>query len=265
MRVMNIPIVMTAFGTTTVAVETYSFMNGRISERFPDHEILWSYSSRIVKDRLKKESIIACKHPSQALSELKQRGHEWVVVQSLHLICGHEFYRLVEEVKSSPARTSVGLPLLTDPEDYHRVVQGLGNSLPDIKDEAIVLVGHGTDHPAWTSYVALHHMFRARLGPRVFFGVVEGYPSREETILNVQKAGFKKARLIPFMLVAGAHFREDLAGDEDSWKTGLEKKDISVFLQTRGLGFNKTVIDIFCNHIQDALDVIPDSTVPPLL
>ena len=38
--VTNIPVVMAAFGTTTKALETYSFMNERISTCFPGHEIL---------------------------------------------------------------------------------------------------------------------------------------------------------------------------------------------------------------------------------
>ena len=60
-----------------------------------------------------------------SLEELKEMGYSWAVVQSLHLLCGHEFYRLVEEVKQSSVRTSIGLPLLSGPEDYEAVVQGL--------------------------------------------------------------------------------------------------------------------------------------------
>jgi sirohydrochlorin cobaltochelatase len=160
-------------------------------------------------------------------------------------------------VKQSPVRTSIGLPLLSAPEDYEAVVQGLGNSFPDLEDEAIVLVGHGTDHPIWSSYVALHHMFRERFGSRIFMGVVEGYPSRAEIVEAVKGAGFKKVRLIPFMLVAGTHFQEDLAGDDDSWKTAFEALEISVSVVTKGLGFYPGIIDILCRHIRDALDVIP--------
>ena len=254
---MKIPIVMAAFGTTTKAMKTYSFIDKSLKGHFPDHEILWSYSSRMVKDWIKKRRNIDLKHPHQVLAELKEKGYSWVVVQSLHLLCGHEFYRLVEEVKKSSVRTSIGLPLLSGPEDYEAVVQGLGSSFPDIEDETIVLVGHGTDHPIWSSYVALHHMFRERFGPRIFMGVVEGYPSRAEIVEAVKGAGFKKVRLIPFMLVAGTHFQEDLAGDDDSWRTAFEESDISVSVETKGMGFYHCIVEIFCRHIQDALDIIP--------
>jgi sirohydrochlorin cobaltochelatase len=79
---MKTPIVMAAFGTTTRALETYSFMNERISARFPDHEIFWSYSSRMVKDWIKKRRNIDLKHPHEVLYELEEKGFSWAVVQS---------------------------------------------------------------------------------------------------------------------------------------------------------------------------------------
>jgi sirohydrochlorin cobaltochelatase len=253
---MKTPIVIAAFGTTTGAMETYSFIDKICSERFGGHDILWAYSSRMVKDRIKMRQGIDLKHPHQVLEDLKERGYQWAVVQSLHLICGYEFYRLIEEVRHGLVRTSIGLPLLSSPEDYDAVAQGLGSAFPDYADEAVVLVGHGTDHPAWSSYLALHHLFCERFGSRIFMGVVEGYPSKEKVVKTVIQAGFKKVRLIPFLLVAGRHFQEDLAGNSDSWKTAFEEKRISVSVETKSLGFYTEIIEIFCQHINDALDVI---------
>lgn len=256
-RFMKTPIVMAAFGTTTRAMETYSFIDEICKERFPDHEILWSYSSRLVKDWIKWRMNIDLKHPYEVLAELREREYSWAVVQSFHLLCGHEFYRLVEEVKQNPVRTSIGLPLLSSPEDYEAVVRGLCSMYSDIEDEAIVLVGHGTDHPIWSSYMALDRMFCERTGSNIFVGVIEGYGSKDKLVENVKKAGFKKARLVPFMLVAGTHFQEDLAGDDDSWKTAFEQNEISVVFERSGLGFCKDIVEIFCMHIKNALDVIP--------
>jgi len=254
---MKIPIVMVAFGTTTKALETYSFIDRICKQHFSDHEIVWSYSSRMVKDWIKKRRNIDLKHPHQVLAELEKEGHQWAVVQSLHLFSGHEFYRLVEEVNQGHVRTSVGLSLLTSPGDYEAVVEILGTKFPDHEKEAMVLVGHGTDHPIWSSYVALQHMFRERFGSNIYMGVVEGYPPRDKIVESVMKSGIKRVHLIPFMLVAGTHFKEDLAGGEDSWKTAFEEKGILVSIETKGLGFYQGIVEIFCKHIQDALDVIP--------
>jgi len=254
---MKTPIVMAAFGTTSRALETYSFINEKLNSRFPGHEILWSYSSRMVKDWIKKRQNIDLRHPHQVLGELKEKGHQWAVVQSLHLICGHEFYRLIDEVKGSSIRTSIGLPLLSDYEDYEAVTEAVGRYSFDHKNEALVFVGHGTDHPSWASYLALHYIFRENQGGNVFLGVVEDRPSKAEVVEAVLKQGFTKVHLVPFMLVAGAHFKEDLIGDRDSWKTAFEENHISVSYKTKGIGNNDQILDIFGKHVADALDVIP--------
>lgn len=256
-HIMEIPIVIAAFGTTTRALETYARIDQQFKERFPGHEIVWAYSSRMVKDFIKKRRNIELKHPHQVLGELFDKGYPWAVVQSLHLLNGHEFYRLVEEAQRCNIRTAMGLPLLTGPDDLESVVSGIGRCYNDFKDEVAILIGHGTDHPTWSSYLALHYLFRERFGPRVFVSVVEGYPSREDVIESIKKMGCGAVRLIPFMIVAGTHMKEDIAGGEDSWKNAFEREDIEVRLEERGLGFNQCIVDIFSQHIQNALDVIP--------
>ena len=260
-RLMNTPIIITAFGTTSTALNTYSYMDKRLKKYLPDNEIIWSYSSRMVKDWIKKRHNIEMKHPHQVLNELKEKGHSWAVVQSLHLICGHEFYRLAREINIPGIRTSMGLPLLTDPGDYEVVAHGIKTAYQTANDEALVLVGHGTDHPGWASYTTLLHISREKFGKKIFMGAIEeGYLSQEKTIEDVKKAGFRKVRIIPFMIVAGVHFHEDLTGDDDSWKTGFEEEGFSVTVEPSGLGFNHGIIEIYCKHIQDALDIIPDSS-----
>jgi len=61
------------------------------------------------------------------------------------------------------------------------------------------------------------------------------------------------------MLVAGVHFEEDLAGPKDSWKSAFEARSISVTLELEGVGGHPRIIDIFGDHIQSALDVIPQT------
>ncbi|CAN2047012.1 sirohydrochlorin cobaltochelatase [Candidatus Magnetomoraceae bacterium gMMP-13] len=259
MKNMKIPIVMAAFGTTTSALKTYSFIDKICKKHFPNHEILWSYSSRMIKDRMKKQHDIEIKHPYQVLEELWQKGYSRAVVQSMHLISGHEFFRLVDEIKNCKIRTSVGLPLLNSHEDYKAVIKAMEPYLNKYKSKkAIVLVGHGTDHPAWSSYPALHNMFLEKYESGFYAGMIEyGYPSMQDIIKTVKNDGFKQVCIIPFILVAGIHFQKDLAGKKDSWKAGFEKQGIEVTVESNGLGFNTGIVEIFCSHIEQALDVIP--------
>lgn len=254
---MPIPIIVTAFGTTTRALETYSLMDIAIRQEFPGHEVHWAFSSRMVKDRLHRARRVEIKHPHQVLLDLQQQGHVWAVVQSLHLLAGHEFVRLLEEVASSPVRTSIGLPLLSSLADYQRLAEALIRQYGPVPGEALVLVGHGTDHPAWSAYPALEAIMRQRYGPGVYVGVIEGYPDQDQVVREIVKAGHRAAKLVPLMLVAGRHFQEDLTEGEDSWRAVLAAAGLQVEVAAAGLGAQEGVVRIFLDHIRAALEVIP--------
>jgi sirohydrochlorin cobaltochelatase len=234
-------------------------MDNIIRGAFPGHKILWAFSSRMVKDRLKHQKKFAARHPHEVLQTLSSEGHDWAVVQSVHLLCGHEFYRMLEEVQALPVRTSIGLPLLSSCEDYRRLAQALGLAQDLPKQEALVLVGHGTDHPSWSTYLALENILREVYGPQIYVGVVEGYPSQAQVVKAVTGAGARRVRLIPLMLVAGVHFLEDLCEGEGSWKAAFEKAGLEVVVEPQGLGARLEVVRIFVDHIREALDIIPGS------
>ncbi|MBU1341253.1 MAG: sirohydrochlorin cobaltochelatase [Proteobacteria bacterium] len=252
----DIPVILTAFGTTARAFLTYEKMDLAFKQAFPDQQLYWAYSSRMVKHAMKRKNRPDLKDPLEMAQSLAEMGHEWVVMQSLHLICGHEFDRLVTERSHVNIRSSMGLPLLTSYMDYEKTAAALAPLFPQDQTRAILLVGHGTDHPAWTAYPALEGILRRQYGQRLFVGVVEGYPGMNHTLERIKKAGFKKLCLIPLMLVAGVHFKQDLTCDEDSWQKTFEKHGIDVSMVDHGIGDMKAIIDIFCNHISDALDVI---------
>jgi len=261
---MTPPIIMTTFGTTTRAMRTYSHIDAAVKAAFPDRVIKWAYTSRMVRAHMKKKRNVGMKDLRQVLDELYHNGHQWAVVQSLHLVCGHEFYRLVSEADHPAVRTSIGMPLMCSVEDYHAVVNALAPLVEKNADEAVVFVGHGTDHPAWCAYTALQHMLQGRFGSKVHVGVVEeGYPARDAVVRAVADGGYGRVRLMPLMLVAGVHFEEDLAGEENSWKTAFEAAGIEVALERSGLGFYPSVIAQFCDHIAAAADVIPMKTCKP--
>nr|HID59142.1 hypothetical protein [Desulfobacterales bacterium] len=87
----------------------------------------------MVRDWIKRRRNIDVKHPHQVLLQLKERGYSWPVVRSLHVVCGHEFHRLVEKVKQSPLRTSIGVLLLSEPEDYVAVIESLSKGFLTLK------------------------------------------------------------------------------------------------------------------------------------
>lgn len=259
------PIVIAAFGTTTRARAVYEQVDGRLKEHFVQHDIHWVFTSRIVRHHLKNRSIHT-KPASDVISALADQGHRWVVVQSFNMLCGHEFQRLVDEVQHEHCRVSIGHSLLCSQEDHHAVARALAPVFAKNDQEAVVLVGHGTDHCTWTVYPAFYYRLRQMYGKRAYGGMIEeNYPDRDILIEKIKADGFHRVRLVPFMLVAGVHFEEDLAGPDDSWKTAFEDHGLDVLMETEGLGSRKPVIDIFINHIKSAFSVIPDSDTSKML
>ena len=117
------------------------------------------------------------------------------------------------------------------------------------QNEAVVLMGHGTHHPANAFYAAL--MFQIQLrDPNIFVGTVEGYPDIDLIKEMLVNRKIKKAYLIPFMSVAGDHAKNDMAGDEDdSWKSILTKSGIECVPILKGTGEDKAFVDIWVDHI----------------
>jgi sirohydrochlorin cobaltochelatase len=258
MKKKQIPIVLAVFGTTSRAEATYKIIDAHVRGAFPGHDIHWAYSSRMIKGLIEGKQDRGIKHPHEILRELQAQGHNWAVVQSVHLIGGHEFFRLFREVRDEEIRTSIGMPLLTSPTDHIRVGRCLEPIFHDHQEKAILLMGHGTDHPSWTTYPAFQQTLRKIFGNRIFVGSVEQFPPSEGLIEEISAAGFKEVLLIPFLLVAGIHYQHDLMSEKnDSWCSRLQLAGITIETIPYGIGSIPCISKIFCDHIREALDVIP--------
>ena len=249
---------MVAFGTRGPASATYAYLDRQVRRAFGQHEIHWAYSSRMVRHLATRKGTGAVPGPDEVLAALVAAGHRWAVVQSTHLLCGHEFHRLLSWAAVAPLRTAVGLPLLTDPEDFDQVAGMLAAIAAEAHPAATVFVGHGTDHPTWMAYPLLQGLLRDQGADRAFVGVLEGRPGIEDILDALSRTGIRRVRLVPLLLVAGSHFRQDLTGDHpDGWQRRLEAAGFMVEPVNLGLGLQPQVADLFCRHIAAALDVIP--------
>ena len=167
---------------------------------------------------------------------------------------GHEYEKILRKVnnfvKENPEyKVRVAKPLLSYDMDYESVLNGLGITN---KDQAVVFMGHGSDHSTDISYKKLEDTIRKAGYENVFIGTVEGEISIDDVVVKLKEKSIKKVLLKPFMLVAGVHALEDMASDsDDSWKSILEKNDIDVDLQIVGLGQVKEIQDIFIEHLDE--------------
>jgi len=250
---MSLPIIITAFGTTTKAITTYKHLDRAIRSHFSENEIIWSYSSKTVTKELQKHGETEAPSPEQVLQKLEKQGVTQAIVQSLHLFPGTEFHNLQKTIINSQIHCSLGKPLFTFPQDYHDICDLLQPIITGQPDNAILVVGHGTDHPTWTAYYSLEKVLRQKYGKRIFVGVVQQYPDSSHLVDEIAKQGFKQVYIIPFFLVAGFHFRRDIIGNnEDSWKSQLQKKQIAVESLEHGLGLLPGLEKIIIRHIEEA-------------
>ena len=67
---------------------------------------------------------------------------------------------------------------------------------------------------------------------------------------------------MPFMIVAGDHAQNDMAGDqEDSWKSILEKEGFAVTVQLHGLGMFPEIGELFTTHLDKAEEITKDNFI----
>jgi sirohydrochlorin cobaltochelatase len=254
---MTVPIVLVAYGTSSRAFEAYKFLDRIFRGRFSGHEIYWAFSSRAVTKKIHQQFGIKPNRLSEVLSTIQMKGWSSVVVQSMHLLCAGEFHRVRTELKNNSLKYSIGLPLLSKLRDYIEVSDAFSDLIQRPPGEAVVLVGHGTDHPAWTTFPALQSILRRKLGAGIYVGVLErGYPNRDMILDEIKQSGFQRVRLIPFLLVAGVHVLRDLVGEKDSWKAAFEAENLEIIAEKRGIAENPKIVEIFCRHISEALKTI---------
>ena len=117
---------------------------------------------------------------------------------------------------------------------------------------SVVLMGHGTHHPADVYYAALNYHLQ-KMDPNIFVGTVEGWPEIDEIKADLKKRKIKKVYLMPFMSVAGDHARNDMGGpEEDSWKSILEREGVKCVVALKGTAEYPEFVDIWVDHLRTA-------------
>jgi sirohydrochlorin cobaltochelatase len=227
-----------------------------------------------MRKRLHEKEGISILSPQSALEELSDEGTGRVVVQSLQIVPGREFHQMASWARDQkrrmpdPSCLEIGLPLLSSLQDC-RMISSLMPSffgenahhyspvkeeMQEAMKEAVVLVGHGTGHPADALYSLLHQIIREEHG-NVFLGTIDGYHGIDRLLAQLRGSGARVVRLLPLLLVAGGHAENDIFGTGSaSWKSILEKEGFEVMADRRGLGDREEVVSLFLAHTRNALE-----------
>lgn len=255
---MKKAIVVVSFGTSheDTRKKTIEVIERGIAENFGDYEVFRAFTSKIIIKKLRENENLIIPTVKEVMEQLVEGGYTDVIIQPTHIINGIENENMLEDISPYAKRFSsirIGKPLLSETRDYKQLVSCIAEENHVGEDEAILLMGHGTSHHTNAVYPAVDYTFKAEGYSNIYMATVEGYPTLEDAMGLMEKCNYKKVLLIPFMIVAGDHAKNDMAGDEeDSWKSVLEKAGYEVDCKMQGLGELKVVQDMFIQHIREA-------------
>ncbi len=264
LSVLKSGILVVSFGTSVLRAfkSCIESTEQKISNRFKDYEVRRAFTSGMIIKKLKREEGIHVDTVPEALIRMKNEGLLEVYVQPLHIMPGEEYDKIVLDVKKYADffdRLVVGRPVLYRKDDYIAAAKALKNQIPLLdRDEAVVLMGHGSSHPGNASYAMFQYVLEDMGMKNVFIGTVEGYPVIENIIPRLKENKIDRVILMPFMLVAGNHALNDMAGNgNNSWEKILKEEGFQVTTYIHGLGENKAYQEIYLKHIEDCIDGNP--------
>ena len=285
-------IIIASFGTTVpTAVTSIINIYNKTKEAYPGIEVKITFTSNIIRsvwqerqtdaeewlDKGIPKEILYIKNIISTIGDLREEGYRNIIVQPTHMFYMEQSQDLKSYVdgiasiqttkeKWKPfdnlvmGRPALGMP--GDRYDYHKDVAKAVNTLAADAERAekegalLVYMGHGNDHWSTGIYAETQKKMR-EVYPAVktYIGVVEGMPALEDLLPAMHHEKTKKVILKPFMIVAGDHAVNDMAGEEaDSWKSILSKEGYTVQPVLQGLGSNDAFAEIFVDHIQDVAE-----------
>lgn len=285
-------IVIASFGTTVPsAVESIINIIDKTKAAYPGTEVRVTFTSNIIRsvwnerqteaqqwlDNGVPEEILYVKNIISTIGDLREEGYRNIIVQPTHMFYMEQSQDLKSYVdglasiqttkakwrpfdKLVMGRPALGMP--GDRYDYHAdIAAAVATLAPDAelaeKEGAMLIyMGHGNEHWSTGIYAETQKKMREVYpDTHTFIGVVEGMPGLEDFLSHLQYAKTKKIILKPFMIVAGDHAKNDMAGPEaDSWKSILTKEGYDVQPVMKGLGSNDAFAALFVAHIKDVAD-----------
>lgn len=254
-------ILVVSFGTSYEASRkaTIEKIEQDIRNAFQDHRIYRAWTSKFIISILKKRDNYTVPTVKEALEQMITDGIREVVVQPTHILDGIENNIMKEEIlsyKESFDKIAFGTPLLADSKDESQAINAVTTEFSDLKEtEALVFMGHGTTHQVNTVYAGLDQKFKESAHANVFIGTVEADPTIHDLVKEVTSFQPSKIYVTPFMIVAGDHAQNDLAGeDPDSWMNRLSSEGYEVTPVLKGLGEYPKIRQILVDHVQQAMD-----------
>lgn len=261
--------ILAAFGTSDEeAAESLHALQSAYEKQ--GDTVIWAYSSNIIRAKLNKEKHVVYS-VTEALDFAAENGYKDIKIQSLHVVPAEEYMkicRLISRYMESKGENfnsvTMGHPLLSSKQDLDKTIEAVFSALPKerAKEDALILMGHGNDRGTGDlSLLAAAYAFHSA-DPMVWLATVEGTLAFDNVLAELRQTKARKVWLMPFMIVAGDHAKNDMAGEEeDSWKSMLMKNGYEVHAVLNGLGSIPKIQTLFIEHTANSHDNIKDGTI----
>ena len=261
--------VVMSFGTTykDTRVKTIDATVDAIKAAHPNTKVITAFTSHIIRDRIQQKEGITYPTPEEALAELKKDCYTRVALASLDVIPGMEYnydaavYNLY---KNDFKKMTLGTSLMywmgqeNQTDQVIETLKAVQSQFPKLgKEDGLLIMAHGTPDPSNAYYSVIQDRIHTLGMKNVFIYTVEGTPNLEQVIPQLKLHGIKHVTLMPFMMVAGDHANNDMAGNEpDSHKSILEKEGFKVDTYIHGLGENQNIRNLFVERANEAWDAL---------
>ena len=261
--------VVMSFGTTykDTRAKTIDATVDAIKAAHPNTKVVTAFTSHIIRDRIQQKEGITYPTPEEALAELKKDGYTRVALASLDVIPGMEYnydaavYNLY---KDNFKKMTLGTSLMywmgqeNQTDQVIETLKAVQSQFPKLgKEDALLIMAHGTPDPSNAYYSVIQDRIHTLGMKNVFVYTVEGTPNLEQVIPQLKLHGIKHVTLMPFMMVAGDHANNDMAGAEpDSHKSILEKEGFKVDTYLHGLGENPNIRNLFVERANESWDAL---------
>ena len=241
-------ILLVAFGSTwQQAYDAFDLTKSEYEKEFPGYDVYLSFSSAICINRAMAAENTAARsfyEPKYWLEAFGRVQYSEIIVQSMQVIPGEEFSRVVNAMKDfgnnsngdlddkymSQVTLKLGMPLMYAPEDVTALAQALNANFSSWASQGSMLfMGHGNPdeydtYKANVRYTQLEEALQ-KLNKNYYVGTVDMKDNfkvqvRDRMVANGVTSG--NVYCAPLMSIAGDHAHNDMAGDDDAWDNGFE-------------------------------------------
>ncbi|MDO4331231.1 MAG: sirohydrochlorin cobaltochelatase [Eubacteriales bacterium] len=199
-----------------------------------------AYTSGMIIKKVAEEEKLHIDTVQEAAARAKAEGIEKLYVIPSHMIPGMEYDKMVralEQYRSSFREMKIATPVLGEEKDCGRVIAVLRDMLDFREENFYVLMGHGTEDDANIRYEQMNDALMQAGLTNVRIASVEARPDLDDALRFMEKCGnIEKVIVHPFMVVAGDHAHNDMAGEEDSYVTKIGQAGYPVCAVVKGLG-----------------------------